>query len=70
MRHSFETYRRVLPIDIYLGGTDSSGWMTDRLAKLKAGDAMAFVDQAIFRAFTALREVEFDEKFRSSDRFK
>ena len=26
--------------------------------------------EAIFRTFTALREVEFDEKFRSSDRFK
>jgi metallo-beta-lactamase class B len=70
MRHSFETYRKVLPVDIYLGGTDSSGWMTDRLAKLKAGDKMAFVDQAVFRAFTALREVEFEEKFRNSNRFK
>ena len=52
MRHSFETYRRVLPIDIYLGGTDSSGWMTDRLAKLKAGDAMAL---SIRLSFVRLR---------------
>ena len=70
VRHSAETFRKILPIDIYLGGTDSSGWITDHLAKIKAGDKMALVDRTIFPAFTALREVEFEEKFSKSNRFK
>lgn len=70
VRHTFEMWRKVLPVDIYLetgiyawSGTlnQPSGTIAERVAKLKT-DHMLFVDPSIFRAFSAAREVEFEEK--------
>jgi hypothetical protein len=70
VRHTFEMWRKVLPVDIYLetgiyawSGTlnQPSGTITERVAKLKA-DHMLFFDPSIFRAFSAAREAEFEEK--------
>jgi metallo-beta-lactamase class B len=70
VRHTFEMWRKVLPVDIYLetgiyawSGTlnQSSGTIAERVAKLKT-DHMLFVDPNIFRAFSAAREAEFEEK--------
>jgi metallo-beta-lactamase class B len=66
VRHSFETFRKLLPIDVYLASPAFGFWMEDRLAKLKAGDKMAFVDRSLFPAIVAAREVEFDEAFRKA----
>jgi hypothetical protein len=63
-------WRKVLPVDIYLetgiyawSGTlnQPSGTIAERVAKLKV-DHMLFVDPNIFRAFSAAREAEFEEK--------
>ena len=70
VRHTFEMWRKVLPVDIYLetgiyawSGTlnQPSGTITERVAKLKT-DHILFVDPNIFRAFSAAREAEFEEK--------
>jgi metallo-beta-lactamase class B len=70
VRHTFEMWRKVLPVDIYLetgiyawSGTlnQPSGTIAERVAKLKV-DHMLFVDPNIFRAFSAAREAEFEEK--------
>jgi metallo-beta-lactamase class B len=70
VRHTFEMWRKVLPVDIYLetgiyawSGTlnQPSGTITERVAKLKT-DHMLFFDPKIFRAFSAAREAEFEEK--------
>jgi metallo-beta-lactamase class B len=66
VRHSFETFRKLLPIDVYLASPAFGFWMEDRLAKLKAGDKLAFVDRSLFPAIIAAREVEFDEAFRKA----
>ena len=70
VRHTFETFRKVLPVDIYLE-TGSYGWsgtlnqpsgtITERMARLKT-DNRLFVNRDIFRALSAAREVEFEEK--------
>jgi glyoxylase-like metal-dependent hydrolase (beta-lactamase superfamily II) len=70
VRHTFETFRKVLPVDIYLE-TGSYGWsgtlnqpsgtITERMAKLKL-DNQLFVNRDIFPALSAAREVEFEEK--------
>jgi metallo-beta-lactamase class B len=69
-RHTFETFRKLYPIDIYLelgayawGGTLSqpSGSILERMAKLKT-DNKLFVNREIFNQFSAAREVEFEEK--------
>jgi metallo-beta-lactamase class B len=70
MRHTFETFRKILPVDVYLAGPSASFWMAERLAKTKAGDRLGFVDRSTFPAFAAWLEVEFEEKFSKSDRFK
>jgi metallo-beta-lactamase class B len=68
--HTFETFRKLYPIDIYLelgmyawGGilNQPSGTLAERLAKVKA-DPKLFVNRAIFNQFSAAREVEFEEK--------
>lgn len=70
VRHTFETFRRLYPVDIYLelgayawGGTLSqpSGTIAERLAKLRT-DNKLFVNREIFNEFSAAREVEFEEK--------
>ena len=70
VRHTFETFRKLYPIDIYLelgsyawGGTlnQPSGTITERVAKLKT-DPKLFVNREIFNEFSAAREVEFEEK--------
>jgi len=70
VRHTFETFRKLYPIDIYLelgayawGGTlnQPSGTITERMAKLKT-DNKLFVNREIFNQFSAAREVEFEEK--------
>ena len=70
VRHTFETFRKLYPIDIYLelgayawGGTLSqpSGTITERMAKVKT-DNKLFVNREIFNQFSAAREVEFEEK--------
>jgi len=66
VRHSFATFRKLLPVDVYLASPAFGFWMEDRLAKLKAGDKLAFVDQSLFRAMVAAREVEFEEQFRKA----
>jgi metallo-beta-lactamase class B len=70
MRHTFEVFRQVLPVDVYLTGP-SNGWMlAEHLAKAKAGDRLAFVDRSTFPAFAAALEAEFEEKFANSTRQK
>lgn len=70
VRHTFETFRKLYPVDIYLetgsyawSGTLSqpSGTITERMAKLKT-DNKLFVNREIFNGFSAAREVEFEEK--------
>ncbi len=70
VRHTFETFRKLYPVDIYLelgayawGGTLSqpSGTIKERMAKLKT-DNKLFVNREIFNQFSAAREVEFEEK--------
>ena len=77
VRHTFETFRKLYPIDIYLelgayawGGTlnQPSGTITERMAKLKT-DNKLFINREIFNQFSAAREVEFEEKMaRASGR--
>jgi metallo-beta-lactamase class B len=70
VRHTFETFRKLYPVDIYLelgayawGGTlnQPSGTISERLAKLRS-DNKLFVNREIFNEFSAAREVEFEEK--------
>jgi metallo-beta-lactamase class B len=76
VRHTFETFRKLYPVDIYLelgayawGGTlnQPSGTITERMAKLKT-DNKLFVNREIFNQFSAAREVEFEEKLASASR--
>jgi metallo-beta-lactamase class B len=70
VRHTFDTFRKLFPVDIYLelgayawGGTlnQTSGTITERMAKAKA-EPKVFVNREIFNQFSAAREVEFEEK--------
>lgn len=76
VRHTFETFRKLYPVDIYLelgayawGGTlnQPSGTITERVAKLKT-DNKLFVNREIFNQFSAAREVEFEEKMAAASR--
>ena len=70
MRHTFEVFRQVVPVDVYLTGP-SNGWMlAEHLAKARAGDTLAFVDRSTFPAFAAALEVEFEEKLVKSNQVK
>jgi len=70
VRHTFETLRKLYPVDIYLetsvsnwSGTlsQSSGSVTERMSVAKANPKL-FVNREIFNQLTAAREVEFEEK--------
>ena len=70
VRHTFETFRKLYPVDIYLetgsyawSGTlnQPSGTIFERMAKLKA-DNRLWINREIFNEFSAAREVEFEEK--------
>jgi len=70
VRHNLELFRKLLPVDIYLE-TGSYGWsgilnqpsgtMAERMPKLKTNNKY-FVNREIFRALSAAREVEIEEK--------
>lgn len=69
--HIFETFRKVLPVDIYLanGGYETSGILNhppnltvaERVARFKA-DNKVWVNRDIFTGLAASREVEFERK--------
>jgi glyoxylase-like metal-dependent hydrolase (beta-lactamase superfamily II) len=70
VRHTFETFRKLYPVDIYLelgayawGGTlnQPSGTLAERLAKARSNPKL-FINREIFNEFSAAREVEFQEK--------
>jgi metallo-beta-lactamase class B len=71
VRHTFETFRKIMPIDIYLelgryawgGLVAQPGNLTidERTEKLKA-DPRLFVNRDVFTQWSAGREVEFEEK--------
>lgn len=65
MRHTFEVFRKVLPVDVYVWGPSSGFFLAARLAKFKAGDKLAFVDRSTFPAFAAWLEVEYETKVRN-----
>ena len=72
VRHTFETLRKLLPIDIYLE-TGSYGWSgmlnqpsgtwAERMAKLKTNNQF-WVNRDTFTGLTAAREVDFEKKIR------
>lgn len=72
VRHTLETLRKVLPVDIYLE-TGSYGWSgilnqpsgtwAERMAKLKT-NTQFWVNRDIFTGLTAAREVDFEKKIR------
>ena len=73
VRHTLETFRKVLPVDIYLETgayawsgvlNQPSGTILERMAKAKA-DNKLFVNRDIFTALSAAREVEFEEKLQT-----
>jgi len=71
VRHTFETLRKIMPIDIYLelgryawgGIVTQPGELTieQRTENVKK-NPMLFVNRDTFRQWTAAREVEFEEK--------
>lgn len=73
VRHTFETLRSLLPVDIYLelgayawGGVVSQPpdrTITERIARVRA-EPQLLVNRDIFPAWTAAREVEFAEKLQ------
>jgi len=70
VRHTFETLRSLLPVDIYLelgvyawgGVVNQPGdlTLTERIDRVKA-DPSLLVNRDVFAAWTAAREVEFEE---------
>jgi len=70
VRHNLELFRKMLPVDIYLE-TGAYGWsgilnqpsgtMAERREKLKT-DTKFWVNREIFKALSAAREVEIEEK--------
>ena len=70
VRHTFDTMRKLYPVDIYLetgayawSGTLSqpSGTIKERMAVLKTNPKL-FINREIFNQFSAARQVEFEEK--------
>lgn len=70
VRHTLQTFRKVLPVDIYLEGgayawsgilNQASGTMQERMDRLRT-DPKLFVDRDIFRDWSAWRELEFAAK--------
>ena len=76
VRHTFDTLRRLAPIDIYLE-TGSYGWSgilsqpsgtwAERMATLKT-DTHYWVNRDIFSGLTAARMADFEQRIRVSDR--
>ena len=75
VRHNLETFRKVMPVDIYLE-TGAYGWsgtlnqaanlnISDRMSNLKA-DNKLFVNRDIFRQLSAAREAEIEEKLKKN----
>ena len=75
VRHNLETFRKVMPVDIYLE-TGAYGWsgtlnqapnlnISERMSNLKA-DNKLFVNRDIFRQLSAAREAEIEEKLRKN----
>ena len=75
VRHNLETFRKVMPVDIYLE-TGAYGWsgtlnqapnlnISERMANLKA-DNKLFVNRDIFRQLSAAREAEIEEKLKKN----
>jgi metallo-beta-lactamase class B len=73
VRHNLETFRKVLPVDIYLE-TGAYGWsgtlnqaphltFSERIANLKANNKL-WVNREIFKGLSAAREAEIEEKLR------
>jgi glyoxylase-like metal-dependent hydrolase (beta-lactamase superfamily II) len=73
VRHNLEIFRKVLPVDIYLE-TGAYGWsgtlnqasnltMAERMANLKTNNKL-WVNRDIFKALSAAREAEIEEKLR------
>ena len=71
VRHTFETFRKMMPIDIYLelgryawgGLVAQEGNLTiDERTEVLKKNPMLFVNRDIFRQWSAAREVEFEEK--------
>ena len=72
VRHTLETLRKVLPVDIYLE-TGSYGWSgilnqpsgtwAERFAKLKTNPQL-WVNRDIFSGLSAAREADFEQKIR------
>jgi len=71
VRHTFETFRKIMPIDIYLelgryawgGLVAQEGNLTiDERTEVLKKNPMLFVNRDIFRQWSAAREVEFEEK--------
>jgi metallo-beta-lactamase superfamily protein len=69
-RRTIDLWRTLLPVDVYLetgayawSGTlnQSSGTMTERMARLKTNNGL-FINRDIFRQLSAAREVEFAAK--------
>jgi metallo-beta-lactamase class B len=69
VRHTFETWRKVLPVDIYLETgsyawsgilNQPSGTWQERFAKLK-NDNKLWVNRGIFSGLAAAREVSFEQ---------
>ena len=67
VRHTLQTFRKVLPVDIYLEGgvyawsgilNQPSGTLQERMAKLQT-DHRLFANREIFRDWSAWREIEF-----------
>ena len=75
-RHSFETFHRLYPVDIYLPSPASSwsgtlnqpsGTLAERIAKLRR-DNKLWVNREIYNEFIAAHEVEFQESLAKSRR--
>jgi len=71
VRHTFETLRKIMPIDIYLelgryawGGivTQPGDLTIDQRTENVKKNPMLLVNRDTFRQWTAAREVEFEEK--------
>jgi metallo-beta-lactamase class B len=62
-KHGFDVLR-ALPCDIFLGAHGGYFGLTEKYARWKAGDKMAFVDPAGYKAYVADREQAFKAELR------
>jgi metallo-beta-lactamase class B len=61
-RHEFEVLKN-LPCDIFLGAHGGYFDLTEKYARLRAGDRNAFIDPAGYKAYVADREQAFEAEF-------